>query len=130
MYLFSPPVPPSQTATCEQACDRVADRILDHVHPVHGYVDQALDLRRTIKDKLELMTPIEFERVLHPIFEEDEMTLIIAGGVLGAIAGYIQQVTTVPSESQQREQAERKAKKLAAEGGGGGNGAGGGSSTQ
>lgn len=96
----------------------MADRLLDHVHPVHGYVDQALDLRRTIKEKLELMTPMEFERVLHPIFEEDEMTLVIAGGVLGAIAGYIQQVTTVPSESQQREQAERQQAKRDKEGGG------------
>ena len=51
----------------------------------------------------------EFEKVLHPIFEEDEMTLIIAGGVLGAVAGYIQQITTVPSESQQREQLARAA---------------------
>jgi hypothetical protein len=27
---------------------------------------------------------------LHPIFEEDEMTLIVVGGVLGGIAGYAQ----------------------------------------
>lgn len=29
-------------------------------------------------------------KVLHPIFQEDELTLIIAGGVLGAIAGLFQ----------------------------------------
>lgn len=102
----------------------MADKLLDHVHPVHGYVDQALELRDTIKAKLELMTPKEFERVLHPIFEEDEMTLILAGGVLGAIAGYIQQITTVPSESQQKDAAERsRVKKEKQQGGAGAGGA-------
>jgi hypothetical protein len=31
-------------------------------------------------------------RVLHPIFEEDELTLILAGGGLGFLAGFIQQL--------------------------------------
>jgi len=31
-----------------------------------------------------LITPGEFERVLHPIFEQDELTLIVSGAVLGA----------------------------------------------
>jgi hypothetical protein len=37
------------------------------------------------------MTSAKFERVLHPIFEEDELTLILAGGFLGFAAGLIQQ---------------------------------------
>ena len=37
------------------------------------------------------MSPAKFERVLHPIFEEDEMTLILAGAALGFAAGLIQQ---------------------------------------
>jgi uncharacterized membrane protein YheB (UPF0754 family) len=32
----------------------------------------------------------EFEGVLHPAFQEDEITLIFLGGVLGAIVGIIQ----------------------------------------
>ena len=40
---------------------------------------------------MEGMTSSQFERVLHPIFEEDELTLIIAGGALGLAAGLIQQ---------------------------------------
>jgi hypothetical protein len=31
-----------------------------------------------------------YVQVLHPIFQEDELTLIIAGGVLGALAGGLQ----------------------------------------
>jgi hypothetical protein len=40
---------------------------------------------------MEQMTSRKFERVLHPIFEEDELTLILAGAVLGFAAGLIQQ---------------------------------------
>ena len=32
----------------------------------------------------------EFERVLHPAFEEDELTLIVLGGVVGALVGILQ----------------------------------------
>ena len=79
---------------CAAACERLADKLEPHLEALHPYVDATLDLRSTIKAKLELMSPAEFERVLHPIFEEDEMTLILAGAVLGAIAGYIQQITS------------------------------------
>ena len=41
---------------------------------------------------MERMSSAKFERVLHPIFEEDELTLILAGGFLGFLAGLIQQV--------------------------------------
>jgi len=32
----------------------------------------------------------EFEKVLHPIFQEDELTLILVGTALGAAAGFAQ----------------------------------------
>ena len=44
-----------------------------------------------MRERMALMTPAEFERVLHPIFEQDELTLIISGAVLGAVAGFAQQ---------------------------------------
>lgn len=91
----SPTALAALSGACEDACDRVADLLPPHLEGLHPYVDTTLQLRATIKGQLELMSPAEFERVLHPIFEEDETTLIIAGAVLGAIAGYIQQITTV-----------------------------------
>ena len=33
------------------------------------------------------LSPAEFERVLHPVFEEDEWILILVGTALGGIAG-------------------------------------------
>lgn len=36
------------------------------------------------------MSKPEFERLLRGIFEEDELTLIVIGGVLGGLVGLIQ----------------------------------------
>ena len=64
------------------------------MHVLHEYTDDTLGLKELMREKMALMTPREFERVLHPIFEQDELTLIVSGAVLGAIAGFIQQVYT------------------------------------
>jgi len=59
-------------------------------HALHGYTDGALSIRSTLEAKMKAMSTEEFEQVLHPIFQEDEFTLILAGAVLGALAGGIQ----------------------------------------
>ena len=38
--------------------------------------------------------PATSRRVLHPAFEEDEMLLILVGGVLGLCAGAVQMIWT------------------------------------
>jgi uncharacterized membrane protein YheB (UPF0754 family) len=77
----------------------VKARLAEHVHVLHEYSDDALGLKELMRERMALMTPSEFERVLHPIFEQDELTLIISGAVLGAAAGFIQQVYTVATAS-------------------------------
>lgn len=66
-------------------------KLPNHLHVLHPYVDNTLALRGTLETEMKLMTSLKFERVLHPIFEEDELTLIIAGGFLGLLAGLVQQ---------------------------------------
>lgn len=63
---------------------------LDASHPIHGYTNKMLDLRSTLTRAMNRLTPAQFEKVLHPVFEEDEITLIVAGAVLGAISGLLQ----------------------------------------
>ncbi len=41
------------------------------------------------RDRIRALSPKEFQNLLRPAFEEDEVTLIILGGVTGVIAGYI-----------------------------------------
>jgi len=66
-------------------------KLPNHLHVLHPYVDKTLGLQATLQTQMERMTSAKFERVLHPIFEEDELTLILAGGFLGFLAGLIQQ---------------------------------------
>ena len=57
---------------------------------LHRYVQDTLDIEDTLASRLKLLSPTDFEDLLHPVFQEDELTLIVVGGVLGAIAGAFQ----------------------------------------
>ena len=56
----------------------------------YDYTTKALDMETTIRTKMQDLGPAEFEGVLHPAFEEDEMTLIMVGGFLGMMVGFVQ----------------------------------------
>lgn len=43
-----------------------------------------------MRERMSALPPNEFEGVLHPVFQEDEMTLILVGAVLGLIVGGLQ----------------------------------------
>ena len=73
------------------AAKRAVEKLPNHIGVVHNYVDENLRLQETLRISMEGMTSEQFERVLHPIFEEDELTLILAGAVLGFAAGLVQQ---------------------------------------
>lgn len=55
-----------------------------------GYVNERLDIRETLARRLKKLSTTEFEDLLHPVFQEDEVTLIATGGVLGFGAGALQ----------------------------------------
>jgi len=67
----------------------IADNPLKYPH-VHRYVSEQLDIEKTLARRLKTLSPTEFEDLLHPVFQEDEITLIATGGVLGLIAGALQ----------------------------------------
>lgn len=70
--------------------DETLAQIEDIIQYMHDYTDQALDLETEIRTKMQALPSCEFERVLHPAFEEDEVKLILVGAVLGAAAGGLQ----------------------------------------
>ena len=54
-----------------------ADGVIDAVrtqmaniadHPIHEYTDKALNLANILIDKIGMMTPIELDGLLHPLF--------------------------------------------------------------
>jgi len=57
---------------------------------LHQYVTEKLDIRETLASRLKMLSCTDFEDLLHPVFQEDEITLIATGGVLGLIAGGMQ----------------------------------------
>tara|TARA_B110000977_G_scaffold94023_1_gene124333 strand:+ start:2763 stop:4196 length:1434 start_codon:yes stop_codon:yes gene_type:complete len=56
----------------------------------YGYQDLALEVEETVCVAMKKLPPDEFEGVLHPVFEEDEIKLIVIGGCLGALVGLAQ----------------------------------------
>lgn len=74
----------------ENIAQKVTEKIPDAIDSSYEYTQRAMDMERTISVKMAALPPEEFERVLHPAFEEDEIQLIILGGVLGAIVGALQ----------------------------------------
>ena len=41
------------------------------------------------RDRIRALTPYEFQNLLRPAFREDEMTLIVLGGLTGFLAGWL-----------------------------------------
>lgn len=54
----------------------------------NDYLETTMGLQDKLERAMRAMPSAKFERVLHPIFEEDELTLILVGAVLGGLAGY------------------------------------------
>jgi uncharacterized membrane protein YheB (UPF0754 family) len=61
-----------------------------NIRHVFGYAENALDLKKVLREKMTGLTPVEFEAFLRPVFQEDEVTLILIGALLGGIAGLLQ----------------------------------------
>ena len=76
------------------SAEEVCRELPKHVHVLHEYIDRRLGLQPLLESSLKRLTPHEFERVLHPVFEEEEFILIMAGAFLGAAAGALQHVVS------------------------------------
>ncbi|MDQ3369786.1 MAG: DUF445 family protein [Myxococcota bacterium] len=57
---------------------------------VEALLERQLDIRNTVETRLAALSKPDFERMLRGVFEEDETTLIIVGGVLGGAVGALQ----------------------------------------
>jgi uncharacterized membrane protein YheB (UPF0754 family) len=75
-----------------QSKRRMGERLIavmpDVLLNMEDYATSALDLETTLREKMCLLSSAEFERLLHPVFEEDEFKLIIIGGLLGVAVGF------------------------------------------
>lgn len=83
------PIPSHILSAAVKAIQQVAMSPKDYPE-LHEYVTTKLDIEHTLASRLKLLSLTEFEDLLHPVFQEDEITLIATGGVLGLIAGAAQ----------------------------------------
>jgi uncharacterized membrane protein YheB (UPF0754 family) len=52
------------------------------------FTDAIFDIETTMRTRLQALSPDEFEGVLRPAFEEEELKLILVGAALGGLAGF------------------------------------------
>lgn len=83
------PVPSHIVRAALHGVEKVAENP-DSYPIVHQYVKRHLDIEHTLSYRLKQLSSTDFEDLLHPVFQEDEITLIVTGGILGAIAGAAQ----------------------------------------
>ncbi len=69
---------------------RTMEELPGVIHYSYDYSTEALDMENTICTAMKGLSSAEFEGVLHPVFEEDELKLIVVGGMLGLAVGVAQ----------------------------------------
>lgn len=72
--------------------EQIMRRAIDPLKHVERYAEEAMDIENTIRAKLQALPSEEFEGLLRPVFQEDEWKLIVIGGALGALVGFVQAV--------------------------------------
>lgn len=74
----------------ENIAEKIVWIIPDVAHRVKSYVTDTLKIEATIEERLSKLPKDEFEELLHSVFKEDEMTLIVLGAMLGGLVGLLQ----------------------------------------
>jgi uncharacterized membrane protein YheB (UPF0754 family) len=65
-------------------------RLPEALRSVEHYAEDAMNVRGTVVEKMQQLTPEEFEGLLRPAFKEDEWSLIAVGAALGFFVGEMQ----------------------------------------
>jgi uncharacterized membrane protein YheB (UPF0754 family) len=76
--------------------DRMKDLVVEKtikelptsVKPVFPYAEEAMDLETVFREKMQALSPPDFVDFLRPVFQEDELKLILTGAFLGMAAGF------------------------------------------
>jgi len=53
-------------------------------------LDSAMNLEELFSSRMAALPSLDFEQLLHPVFQEDEWKLVLMGGVLGIVVGCLQ----------------------------------------
>ena len=68
----------------EAVAQKVMEELPNIIDQSYEYTTEALGIEEEMRSKMTALNPVDFEGVLHPAFQEDEIQLIILGGELSA----------------------------------------------
>jgi uncharacterized membrane protein YheB (UPF0754 family) len=71
----------------KELSDQMVVSVLNCMDEIEPFLEEALDLEKTMGDRMSELSPLEFETVLRSAFQEDELLLILVGALLGALVG-------------------------------------------
>lgn len=74
----------------EIAAKRIFDSSESYLSYAYDYTNSALRIGNDLCEKMEALSPEEFEGVLRPAYQADEWKLILTGALLGMAAGFFQ----------------------------------------
>jgi len=74
----------------ELAVSRIFEDSEKYLSYAHEYATKALRVADDLCEKMERLSPEEFEGVLRPAYKQDEWKLILVGAILGMLAGFFQ----------------------------------------
>lgn len=74
----------------QEVIDFSLELLPKHTREIEHYMDETMDVKKTLSYRLEHISPDEFEDIIHPIFQQDEWILLFVGGFLGVVIGFLQ----------------------------------------
>lgn len=82
-----------------KVADKIVGIIPDVVDRIQFYITDTLKIESTVAERLSKLSKAQFEDILHSVFKEDEMTLILLGAFLGGLVGLAQAMLVIdPSQ--------------------------------
>ena len=72
------------------AVKQIFDNSDKYLFYAFDYANGALQIGHDLSERMQGLTPEEFEGVLRPAYQQDEWKLILTGAVLGMLAGIAQ----------------------------------------
>ncbi|HEX7323148.1 MAG TPA: DUF445 domain-containing protein [Mycobacterium sp.] len=82
------------TARYRQAKDAIVrmflDRLPESMAEAKDYTAKTLDVENLVIEKMNKLTPDQYEAILRPVFKDDEMLMVMVGAVLGFLVGELQ----------------------------------------
>jgi uncharacterized membrane protein YheB (UPF0754 family) len=70
----------------------VVERLPNTIQEAKDYAAKAFDVENLVVEKMNKLSPAQFEAILRPVFKDDEMLMVTVGAVLGFLVGELQVV--------------------------------------